>query len=74
MYNVGFVIFILGSALCGFASSGLALVSFRAIQGIGAALLAANSFAILSEAFPGNERGKAFGANAIVWALESFSE
>jgi len=67
MYNVGFVIFILGSALCGFAPSGLTLVGFRAIQGIGAALLAANSFAILSEAFPGNERGKAFGANAIVW-------
>ena len=67
MYNVGFVVFILGSALCGFAASGLTLVGFRAIQGIGAALLAANSFAILSEAFPGNERGKAFGANSIVW-------
>jgi EmrB/QacA subfamily drug resistance transporter len=67
MYNVGFVVFILGSALCGFAVSGLTLVGFRAIQGIGAALLAANSFAILSEAFPGNERGKAFGANSIVW-------
>ena len=67
MYNVGFVVFILGSALCGFAASGLALVGFRAIQGIGAALLAVNSFAILSEVFPGNERGKAFGANAIVW-------
>ena len=67
MYNVGFVVFMLGSALCGFAVSGLTLVGFRAIQGVGAALLAANSFAILSEAFPGNERGKAFGANAIVW-------
>ena len=67
MYNVGFVVFILGSALCGFAASGLTLVGFRAIQGIGAALLAANSFAILSEAFPRNERGKAFGANSIVW-------
>lgn len=74
MYNVGFVVFILGSALCGFAPSGPTLVGFRAIQGIGAALLAANSFAILSEAFPRNERGKAFGANSIVWALASFSE
>jgi EmrB/QacA subfamily drug resistance transporter len=67
MYNVGFVVFILGSALCGFASSGSTLVTFRAIQGLGAALLAANSFAILSEAFPRNERGKAFGTNSIVW-------
>jgi EmrB/QacA subfamily drug resistance transporter len=67
MYNVGFVVFIVGSALCGFAASGLTLVGFRAVQGVGAALLAANSFAILSEAFPRNERGRAFGANSIVW-------
>jgi EmrB/QacA subfamily drug resistance transporter len=67
MYNVGFVVFIVGSALCGFAASGLTLVGFRALQGVGAALLAANSFAILSEAFPINERGRAFGANSIVW-------
>ena len=67
MYNVGFVVFIIGSALCGFAPSGSALVAFRAIQGLGAALLAANSFAIISEAFPRNERGKAFGTTSIVW-------
>jgi EmrB/QacA subfamily drug resistance transporter len=67
MYNVGFIVFIVGSALCGFAPSGLTLVAFRAVQGVGAALLAANSFAILSEAFPRNERGRAFGANSIVW-------
>jgi len=40
MYNVGFVVFIVGSALCGFATSGLTLVGFRAVQGVGAALLA----------------------------------
>jgi EmrB/QacA subfamily drug resistance transporter len=67
MYNFGFVIFIVGSALCGLAASGLTLVGFRALQGVGAALLAANSFAILSEAFPKNERGRAFGGSSIVW-------
>jgi len=67
MYNFGFAVFIVGSALCGFAASGLTLVGFRAVQGVGAALLAANSFAILSEAFPRNERGRAFGATSIVW-------
>ncbi len=67
MYNFGFVVFIIGSALCGFAGSGLTLVGFRALQGMGAALLAANSFAILSEVFPKSERGKAFGATSIVW-------
>jgi EmrB/QacA subfamily drug resistance transporter len=71
MYNIGFIIFTVGSALCGFASTSLTLVLYRVIQGIGAALLIANSFAILSEAFPVNERGKAFGMNSIVWGIGS---
>ncbi|MGI0055386.1 MAG: MFS transporter [Thermoplasmata archaeon] len=71
MYNLGFVVFALGSALSGFAGSGLQLVGFRALQGVGAALLTANAFAILSEAFPREERGRAFGMIAIVWGLGS---
>ena len=71
MYNVGFVIFTIGSALCGLALSGISLVGFRVIQGAGAALLTANSFAILSEAFPRQESGRAFGINAIVWGIGS---
>ena len=69
MYNVGFVIFVIGSALSGLATTGLTLVLYRAIQGVGAALLTANSFAILSEAFPPGERGKAFGTSSIVWGV-----
>jgi EmrB/QacA subfamily drug resistance transporter len=69
MYNIGFAIFTVGSALCGLAFSGIALVGFRLLQGAGAALLTANSFAILSEAFPRNETGKAFGVNAVVWSV-----
>lgn len=69
LYNIGFVIFTLGSALCGFAPTGLSLVAFRVLQGTGAALLTSNSFAILSEAFPRNETGRAFGIQSIVWGL-----
>ena len=69
LYNVGFAIFTFGSALCGFAQDGLSLVVFRVIQGTGAALLTSNSFAILSEAFPRNETGRAFGLQSIVWGL-----
>ncbi len=69
LYNIGFVIFTIGSALCGFAPSGLSLVAFRVIQGTGAALLTSNSFAILSEAFPRGETGRAFGLQAVVWGL-----
>ncbi len=71
MYNLGFVVFTVGSALCGFALNGEMLVGFRAVQGVGAALLTANSFAILSEAFPAGERGRAFGMIAVVWGLGS---
>lgn len=71
MYNLGFVVFTVGSALSGFAPDGYALVAFRGLQGVGAAMLTANSFAILSEAFPPRERGKAFGANAILWGVGS---
>lgn len=67
--HLGFVVFTIGSALSGIAGTGETLVVYRVIQGIGAALLTANSSAIISESFPENERGKAFGANAIVWGM-----
>jgi EmrB/QacA subfamily drug resistance transporter len=67
LYNAGFVVFVLGSALCAIAQSGWELVAYRGIQGIGGAMLIANSFAILSDAFPPNERGHAFGIISVVW-------
>ncbi len=71
MYNLGFVIFTIGSALCGFSNSGLQLVIYRIIQGVGGAFLIANSMAIITEAFPPKEWGKAFGFNSIIWAVGS---
>ncbi len=71
MYNLGFVVFTIGSGLSGAALTGTELVLFRAVQGTGAAMLIANSFAIISEAFPRPERGRAFGINAIVWGSGS---
>ena len=63
-YILGFVIFTAGSVLCGLSATGLQLVIFRAVQGIGAALIASNSPAIVTESFESWERGKAFGVNA----------
>ncbi|MGI0132413.1 MAG: MFS transporter, partial [Thermoplasmata archaeon] len=71
LYNAGFVVFVIGSFLCGLAQSGLELVAFRGLQGIGGAMLLANSFAILSDAFPATERGRAFGINSVVWGSGS---
>ncbi len=73
MYNLGFAVFTFGSLLCGFSANALMLIAFRAVQGFGAALLTANSFAILSEAFPAHERGRAFGLNSIVWGVGSIT-
>ena len=69
MYNFGFVVFTVGSLLCAFAGSGVALVAFRLVQGVGGAMLMANAMAIITEAFPRNERGRAMGINSITWAI-----
>ena len=71
LYTTGFAVFVLGSALAGLAQTGVELVAFRAVQGIGGAMLFANSFAIISDAFPANERGRAFGVNTVVWSTGS---
>ncbi len=65
LYNLGFAIFTLGSLLCAVSPNGLTLDIFRLIQGTGAALLFANSAAIITDAFPPNERGRAIGTNQV---------
>ncbi len=70
LYNLGFLVFTIGSVLL-FLTPGVAtagewqLVIFRFIQGIGGAFLFANSSAILTDAFPAEERGLALGLNQI---------
>jgi EmrB/QacA subfamily drug resistance transporter len=60
-YIFGFVVFTAGSLLCGLSRTDLQLVFFRALQGVGAALVAANSPAIVTDTFPREERGRALG-------------
>jgi EmrB/QacA subfamily drug resistance transporter len=69
MYNLGFVVFTVGSALCGFSQNATQLISFRLVQGAGAAMMMVNSVAILTEVFPPHERGRALGLNAITWSF-----
>ena len=69
MYNLGFVVFTVASVLCGLATSDVQLIVFRLLQGLGGAMLLANSMAIITEAFPANERGRAMGINSVVWAI-----
>jgi EmrB/QacA subfamily drug resistance transporter len=65
-YKFGFAVFTISSALCGFAQTGTELVFFRLLQGIGSALLFANSTALVTDAFPGSQRGFALGINSMV--------
>ncbi|HEU5215992.1 MAG TPA: MFS transporter [Gaiellaceae bacterium] len=71
MYNLGFVVYTLASLLLtidwlhGRAGADW-LIGFRIVQGIGAAFLVANSVAILTDAFPANQRGLALGINNVV--------
>jgi MFS family permease len=71
MYNLGFVIYTAASLmltidwLTGHAGA-LYLVIFRLVQGVGGAFLLANSTAIVTDAFPANQRGMALGINNIV--------
>ncbi|ADX83890.1 MFS transporter [Sulfolobus islandicus] len=71
MYNLGFLIFTIASLLLYLTpgKGGIAaiqLIIYRILQGVGGSFLMANSAAILSEAFPPNERGFALGLNGVI--------
>jgi EmrB/QacA subfamily drug resistance transporter len=65
MYETGFIIFIIGSALCALATNEATIIGFRVVQGIGGALINANSGAVIADTFPPDRRGRAYGFNAI---------
>ena len=77
MYNLGFAVFTLFSILLSItwmtgAAGALWIIIMRVFQGVGGAFLFANSTAILTDAFPENERGKAMGINGIAAVSGSF--
>jgi len=69
IWVAGLVIFTVGSAISGAAPSLGLLIAARALQGLGGALLMSISPAMLTNAFPARERGRALGLNAVVVAL-----
>jgi MFS family permease len=77
MYNAGFLIFTLASIALAFtpdvgSAGALELIGLRIVQGVGGALLMANSMAILTDAFPVTERGMALGINQVAALAGSF--
>jgi EmrB/QacA subfamily drug resistance transporter len=61
IYMGGFVVFTISSALCGLSPTVHWLIGFRVVQAIGAAMMMALGIAIITEAFPPQERGRALG-------------
>ncbi|WP_246115888.1 MFS transporter [Trebonia kvetii] len=77
MFNMGFAIFSLFSVLLSVSwlqgtGAGWYLIIMRILQGIGGAMLFANSSAILTDAFPANQRGMALGLNQVAGIAGSF--
>ncbi|HQJ27686.1 MAG TPA: MFS transporter, partial [Thermoleophilia bacterium] len=62
-YLVGIAVFTASSLLCAFSPNGAWLIASRGVQGVGAAWLGATSVAIVTDAFPPKERGRALGIN-----------
>jgi len=70
LYNTGFAIFTLGSILLFLTpdtgdAGAIEMILFRLVQAVGAAFIFSNSAAILTDAFPPDERGKALGLNMV---------
>ncbi len=71
MFNTGFAVFTVGSALCGFSPNIYFLIGSRVVQALGGALMQSNSGAIIADTFPPNSRGKAYGFSSLGWTIGS---
>jgi len=69
LYVGGFALFTLTSLFAGMAQSGVELLVIRIVQSIGGSLIIANSTAIVADAFPKGELGRALGINTMVIAV-----
>jgi MFS family permease len=77
VYNLGFVVFSISSLILSVdplhgAGGALWLILWRVVQAVGGSMLFANSTAILTDAFPSNQRGMALGINQVAAIFGSF--
>ena len=77
IYNLGFVVFTVAAIALSFdpfhlGGGAMWLIGWRVVQGVGGAMLMASSAAILTDAFPSNQRGMALGVNMVAAVAGSF--
>src|SRR6266702_4038428 len=73
MFMIGVVLFTAASAACGLSPTVSWLIAFRAVQGVGAALMMPQTLAILTMVFPAERRGAAFGIWGAVAGLATIA-
>jgi MFS family permease len=73
MFVAGITVFTAASAACGFAPGPGWLIGFRAVQGLGAAMLMPQTLAIVTMIFPSERRGAAFGIWGAVAGLATIA-
>jgi EmrB/QacA subfamily drug resistance transporter len=69
MYETGFAVFVLGSLLCALAWDQVSIIVFRVVQGVGGALIMANSGAVIADLYPREQRGRAYGLTSVGWTI-----
>lgn len=69
LYTAGILVFTVGSVACGMSQNVTALILFRLLQAVGAALMMALGTAIITEAFPNEQRGMALGISGLMVSL-----
>ncbi|MET0502364.1 MAG: MFS transporter, partial [Candidatus Binatia bacterium] len=68
-YSLGFLIFVIASAVCGLSQTPGQLIFFRAVQALGGSMIAANGRAIVSVNLPPEERGRALGLTSTAFHI-----
>ncbi|MEJ2778805.1 MFS transporter [Stygiolobus sp. RP850M] len=69
IYNLGFALFTVASALCGLSTSIDLLIFFRVIQALGGSLISSNGTALIADLFSLGSRGRAYGLTALGWNI-----
>ncbi len=77
IFNLGFLIFTIGSVGCALVpnsggAGALEIILLRILQGVGGAMVTANSSALITDAFPADRRGFALGVNQVAAIAGSF--